>query len=241
MLVLGLLRLPHRVTCEARFVETRSPFTASPIYRNKRMEILSKMPTSNIKSAIGDFKKGKFVIVIDDRHRENEADLVLAAEKVTPEKINFMIKYARGLVCVPMLGKRLDELNLPLMTKVNTELHHCKFTVSVDYKKGTTTGISAFDRARTIKALIDKKTKPSGLAKPGHVFPLRCDEGGLRKRAGHTEAAVELCKLANLYPAAVICEIIGEDGRMAKMAEIQKMAKKYNLKIIKIGELKCKE
>ena len=195
------------------------------------------MQFSTIKAAIQYFKKGKFVIVIDDKHRENEADLVLAAKKVTPHKINFMIKYARGLVCVPMLGKRLDELDIPQMTKVNTELHHCKFTVSVDYKKGTTTGISAFDRARTIKALIDKKTKPNDLAKPGHIFPLRYDEGGLNKRAGHTEASIELCKLAGLYPAAVICEIIGEDGRMAKMPEIKRMAKKFNLKIIKIQEL----
>ena len=192
---------------------------------------------SLIKSAINDFKNGKFVIVVDDKHRENEADLVLAAEKVSPEKINFMIKYARGLVCVPMLGKRLDELKLPQMTKVNTEFHKCKFTVSVDYKYGTTTGISAFDRAKTIKALIDKKTKPSDLAKPGHVFPLRCDQNGFKKRHGHTEAAIELTKLANLYPAAVICEIIGEDGRMAKLPEIKKMSRKWKLKIIRIQEL----
>ena len=130
----------------------------------------------NIEEAIRDFKKGEFVIVIDDKHRENEADLVLPAEKASPEKINFMIKHARGLVCVPMLGKRLDELKLPLMTKTNTEFTKCAFTVSVDAKKGTTTGISAYDRAKTIKALIGKKTKPSDLAKPGHIFPLRCDE-----------------------------------------------------------------
>src|SRR3989344_820641 len=162
---------------------------------------------SLIKSAIGDFKKGKFVIVIDDKHRENEADLILAAEKVSPEKINFMIKNARGLVCVPMLGKRLDELKLEQMAKVNTEFHKCKFTVSVDYKYGTTTGISAFDRAKTIKALIGKKTKPSDLLRPGHIFPLRADEKGLSKRAGHTEASIEMCGLAKIYPAAVICEI----------------------------------
>jgi len=196
-----------------------------------------KMPFSNVKDAIKDFKKGKFVIVIDDEHRENEADLVLAAEKATPAKINFMIKYARGLVCVPMLGKRLKELKLPLMTKINTGFNKCSFTVSVDAKKGNTTGISAYDRARTIKALISKKTKPGDLAKPGHIFPLRCDEKGLTKRAGHTEAAIELCKLANLYPAAVICEIIGENGRMAKMAELKKFAKRHNLKIIRVRDL----
>ena len=136
---------------------------------------------SNIQDAIKEFKKGKFVIVVDGKHRENEADIVVAAEKVTPEKINFMIKNAKGLVCVPMLGKRLDELKIPLMTKVNTEYTKCAFTISVDAMKGTTTGISAFDRAKTIKALINKNTKPDDLAKPGHVFPLRCEEAGFKK------------------------------------------------------------
>ncbi len=195
------------------------------------------MSFSNIEGAIKDFRTGSFVIVIDDKHRENEADLALAAEKVTPQKINFMIKKARGLVCVPMLGKRLDELKLPLMTKINTEFTKCAFTVSVDSKKGTTTGISAFDRAKTIKTLIDKNTKPSDLARPGHIFPLRCDERGLKGRAGHTEAAIELCRLANLYPVAVICEIIAEDGRMAKMPYLRKFAKKYNLNIVRIRDL----
>ena len=195
------------------------------------------MPFSKIKSAINDFKKGKFVIVIDDKPRENEADLVLAAEKVTPQKINFMIKYARGLVCAPMLGKRLDELKLPLMTKVNTGFTKCAFTVSVDAKKATTTGISAFDRAKTIKALINKNTKTSDLAKPGHIFPLRCDNNGLKNRQGHTEAAIELTKLANLYPAAVICEIIGENGKMARAQELKRFAKKHDLKVIKINDL----
>ena len=192
---------------------------------------------SPIKSAIQDFKKGKFVIVIDDKHRENEADLVLAAEKATPEKINFMIKYARGLICVTMIGKRLDELKLPQMTKINTEFHKCKFTVSVDYKHGTTTGISAYDRAKTIKALISKKTKPDDLLRPGHIFPLKYDKRGLSKRGGHTETSIELCRLANLYPAAVICEIIGDNGKMAKMPELKTFAKKHKLKIIRIRDL----
>jgi len=192
---------------------------------------------SKIHDAVNDFKKGKFVIVIDDKHRENEADLVLAAENATPEKINFMIKNARGLVCVPMLGKQLDELRLPLMTKINTVFTKTAFTISVDSKKGTTTGISAYDRAKTIKALIGKNTKPSDLARPGHVFPLRCEENGLSKRAGHTEAAIELCKLASLYRAAVICEIIGENGKMAKMPELKRFAKKYNLRIVRIRDL----
>jgi len=195
------------------------------------------MKHSNFKDAVNDFKKGNFVIIVDEKRRENEGDLVLAAEKVTPEKINFMIKHARGLVCVPMLGKRLDELKLHPMADVNTELHECKFTVSVDCKKGTTTGISAFDRAGTIKALIGKKTKPDDLAKPGHIFPLRCDEGGLTKRAGHTEAAIELCRLAGMYPAAVICEIVGENGKMAKMGELKTMAKKWKMNILKINDL----
>src|SRR3989338_2044743 len=192
---------------------------------------------SDIKAAVQDFKKGKFVIVIDDKNRENEADLALAAEKVAPAKINFMIKNARGLVCIPMLGKRLDELRIPLMAKINTEFTKCAFTVSVDAKKGATTGISAFDRAKTIKALIGKKTKPSDLLRPGHIFPLRADEKGLSKRAGHTEASIEMCGLAKIYPAAVICEIIGENGRMAKMPELKQFARKNNLKIIRIRDL----
>src|SRR3989344_6299918 len=188
---------------------------------------------SNIKAAVQDFKKGRFVMVMDEKNRENEAVLVLAAEKVATAKINFMIKNARGLVCIPMLGKRLDELRIPLMAKINTEFTKCAFTVSVDAKKGATTGISAFDRARTIKALIGKKTKPSDLARPGHVFPLRYDERGLRKRPVHTEAAIEMCRLARIYPAAVICEIIGENGKMAKMLELKIFAKKHSLKIIR--------
>ncbi len=194
------------------------------------------MAPSKVLKAIKDFKKGKFVILVDDL-KENEADLVLAAEKVTPQKINFMIKNACGLICVPMLGKRLKQLKLPLMTKVNTEFSKCAFTISVDYKKGTTTGISAFDRANTIKALINKNTTPSDLARPGHVFPLMCDKNGIKKRYGHTESVIEMTKLANLYPAAVICEIIGQNGRMAKTPELNKMAKKYNLKIISINDL----
>ena len=147
---------------------TLNPITLKPILKKSK----NKMTISNIKSVIKDFKKGKFVIVVDDKSRENEADLVLAAEKVSPEKINFMIKNARGLVCIPMLGKRLDELKLKQMTNVNTEFHNCKFTVSVDYRHGTTTGISAFDRARTIKALTSNKTMPNDLLKPGHILLL---------------------------------------------------------------------
>jgi len=195
------------------------------------------MEFSQIEKVIDDFRKGKFVIVVDDKHRENEADLVLAAEKCTPQKINFMIKNARGLVCVPMLGERLDKLQLPLMTKINTEFTKCAFTISVDSKKVTTTGISAYDRSNTIKALISASTMPDDLARPGHTFPLRYNENGLNKRPGHTESAIELTKLAKLYPAAVICEIIGDNGRMARMNELKRMAKKHNLKIIRVRDL----
>ena len=195
------------------------------------------MALSNIEGAVNDFRKGNFLIVIDEKNRENEPDLILSAEKATPQKINFMIKNARGLVCVPMLGQRLDELKIPLMTMANTEFTKCAFTVPVDAKNGTTTGVSAFDRAKTIKALIDKKTKPNDFARPGHIFPLRADDGGLKKRAGHTEAAIELTRLANHYPAAVICEIIGDKGKMAKLSELKRFSARYGLRIIKIKEL----
>ena len=191
----------------------------------------------NIKEAVSDFKKGKFLIVIDDKNREDEGDLVLAASKATPEKVNFMIKQAGGLICVPMEGKRLDELEIPLMTKNNTEYTKCAFTIPVDCKKGTTTGISAFDRARTIQKLADKKSKANDFAKPGHIFPLRAEEKGLKKRKGHTEASIELCKLARAYPAAVICEIIGKNGRMARSNELRQFAKKHKIRIIAISDL----
>ena len=195
------------------------------------------MQISKIKGAVSDFKKGRFLIVIDGKDREDEADLGLAAEKATPEKINFMIKQAGGLICVPMSGKRLDELRIPLMTRNNTEYTKCAFTMPVDYKKGTTTGISAFDRAKTIKMLSDNKTKAGDFAKPGHVFPIRAEEKGLKKRKGHTEASIELCRLAKLNEAAVICEIIGKNGKMARMPEIKAFAKKHNIKIIMIRDL----
>jgi 3,4-dihydroxy 2-butanone 4-phosphate synthase / GTP cyclohydrolase II len=196
------------------------------------------MNFSKTSDAVRDFKRGKFVIVLDEKQRENEADLIIAAEKITPSKVNFMITQARGLVAVPMLGTRLDELKIPLMTENNSEFTGCAFTVSVDAKKGTTTGISAYDRAKTIRALIDKKTRPNDLARPGHIFPLRSDKKGLRARQGHTEASMELCRLANLYPAAVICEIIGKNGEMMKIAELKKFASRYNLRIIEIHQLK---
>jgi len=195
------------------------------------------MEFNTIEEAISDIKEGKAVVVVDDENRENEGDIVIAAEKATPELINFMIKYGRGLVCVPMEGKRLDELGINQMVTYNTDKKGTSFTVSVDAKEGTTTGISAHDRAKTIKALIDPDTKPNDLTRPGHIFPLRAIEGSVLRRAGHTEAAVELAKMAGLYPAGVICEIMNEDGTMARVPELMRFVKEHGLKIITIKDL----
>ncbi|MBI2208781.1 3,4-dihydroxy-2-butanone-4-phosphate synthase [Candidatus Woesearchaeota archaeon] len=195
------------------------------------------MVFSKIEEAISDIKRGKFVIVIDDEDRENEGDLVLAAEKASAHKINYMITHARGLVCMPIVRERLEQLKIPPMVNHN-EINRCMFTVSVDYKNGTTTGISPADRAATIKALVDSKTKPEDFIRPGHLFPLIYREGGVLARQGHTEASVDLAKLAALYPAAVICEIINEDGTMAKMPDLIEFSKKHNgMKIVKISDL----
>src|SRR3990167_9543708 len=201
------------------------------------------MVFSKIEDAINDIKRGKFVIVVDDESRENEGDLVLAAEKATANKINYMITHARGLVCMPIIKGRLDQLKIPPMIEHNelnnNGVHHrCMFAVSVDYKKGTTTGISPADRAATIKALIDKNSKPEDFAMPGHLFPLMYREGGVLAREGHTEASVDLARLAGLYPAAVICEIINEDGSMAKLPDLIKFSKKHDgMKIVSIKDL----
>lgn len=195
------------------------------------------MKFTSIPKAIKDIKKGKMVIVVDDPSRENEGDLVLAAEKITPQAINFMAKYARGLICLPIIGERLNELKITPMVVNNTDFKETAFTVSVNAKKGITTGISAQDRATTIKTILDPETKPDDLSRPGHVFPLRYKEGGVLVRAGHTEAAVDLAKLAGLYPAGVICEIMHEDGTMARLPELFKFAKKYKFKIITIADL----
>ena len=195
------------------------------------------MMFSKIEEAINDIKRGKFVIVVDDESRENEGDLVLAAEKVTAERINYMIKNARGLVCMPIVKERLEKLGIPPMVNHN-EINRCMFSISVDYKNGTTTGISPSDRAETIKALIDNKTNNEHLIMPGHLFPLIYKEGGVLVREGHTEASVDLAKLAGLYPAAVICEIINEDGNMAKLTDLEEFSKKHNnMKLISIADL----
>ncbi len=195
------------------------------------------MVFSKIEDAVNDIKRGKFIIVVDDENRENEGDLVLAAEKVTAHKINYMIKHARGLVCMPIIKERMQQLNIPLMINHN-EINRCKFTMSVDCKNGTTTGISPADRAATILALINNKSKPEDFAMPGHMFPLIYHEGGVLAREGHTEASVDLSKLAGLYPAAIICEIMNDDGSMAKLQDLVEFSKKHNdMKIINIKDL----
>lgn len=195
------------------------------------------MVLSSIEEAIKDIKDGKFVIIVDDEDRENEGDLAIAAEKVSTEAVNFMVKHARGLVCLPIKGERLDELEIPMMVSHNTSRYETAFTVSIEAKHGVTTGISAKDRAETIKAVINPETKASDIARPGHIFPLRAKEGGVLVRAGHTEAIVDLAKLAGLYPAGVICEVMSEDGSMAKLPELKELADKFGIKIVSIADL----
>jgi 3,4-dihydroxy 2-butanone 4-phosphate synthase/GTP cyclohydrolase II len=191
---------------------------------------------NTIEEAIEDIKAGKMIIVVDDEDRENEGDLLMAAEKVTQEDINFMAKYGRGLICMPVVKERLKELNLQLMVSENTESHQTAFTVSVDAKE-TTTGISAIERAETIQKFLDPNAVAEDFKRPGHVFPLEAKKGGVLKRAGHTEAAVDLAVLAGLYPAGVICEIMSGDGSMARVPELMGYAKEHNLKIVTIADL----
>ena len=195
------------------------------------------MALATISEAIEDIRAGKFLIIVDDEDRENEGDLVMAAEKVTPEAINFMAKHARGLICLPIIGQRLDELGIPIMVGDNTSKHGTAFTVSIEAKQKVTTGISAHDRAATIKAVLDPSTRPEDLARPGHTFPLRAKEGGVLVRAGHTEAAIDLARLAGLYPAGVICEIMSEDGTMARLPELEPMGEQFGIKIVTVADL----
>jgi 3,4-dihydroxy 2-butanone 4-phosphate synthase/GTP cyclohydrolase II len=193
---------------------------------------------NSIESAIEDIKQGKLVIVVDDEDRENEGDFITAAHNVTPEIINFMSKEGRGLICVPMNEERADELKLDLMVTNNTALHETPFTVSVDLiGHGCTTGISAHDRAKTVQALIDPETKPEDLGRPGHIFPLRAKKGGVLRRTGHTEATIDLARLAGFEPVGVLVEIMNEDGTMARLPQLKKIADKFNLKIISIKDL----
>ena len=195
------------------------------------------MGLSSIPGVIEDIKAGKLVIIVDDEDRENEGDLALAAEKVTTEAINFMAKHARGLICLPTTGERLDELRIPLMVGENTSKFSTAFTVSIEAKHRVSTGISAADRAETIKAVINPKTKAEDIARPGHMFPLRAKDGGVLARAGHTEAIVDLAKLSGLYPAGVICEVMNEDGSMARLPQLEVMAEKYEIKIVTVADL----
>jgi len=195
------------------------------------------MALATIPEAIEDIGAGRFLIIVDDEDRENEGDLVIAAEKITPEAVNFMAKHGRGLICLPIIGQRLDELRIPIMVRENTSKHGTAFTVSIEAKQKVTTGISAHDRAVTIKAVLDSATKPEDLACPGHTFPLRAREGGVLVRAGHTEAAVDLARLAGLYPAGVICEIMSEDGTMACLPELETMGEKFGIKIVSVADL----
>lgn len=194
------------------------------------------MVFNSIDEALEAINKGQMIVVVDDEDRENEGDLIMAAAKVTPEAVNFMIRHARGLVCAPLTARRVCELDLPQMVTQNTDTHCTAFTVSVD-AGSCSTGISAFERAKTIKALIDPETKPSDLKRPGHVFPLEAMDGGVLRRAGHTEASVDLATLAGLEPAGVICEIINEDGSMARLPQLIKFCKEFNLKLISIADL----
>lgn len=194
------------------------------------------MKFNTIDEAIRDIKAGKMIVVVDDEDRENEGDLVMAAEKADAAAINFMATYGRGLICVPMNSVRLDELNLDAMVQHNTDTHETAFTVSVDWKN-TTTGISAHERAETVKALLSADTDPLDLRRPGHIFPLRAKKGGVLRRAGHTEAAVDFARLAGLYPAGVICEIMNEDGTMARVPELMHFVQEHNLTIVTIADL----
>jgi 3,4-dihydroxy 2-butanone 4-phosphate synthase/GTP cyclohydrolase II len=197
----------------------------------------TKTPFSRIEDAIDAIRAGRIVIVIDDEDRENEGDLTVAAERITPEHINFMARYGRGLICMPMTGERLDELEVPLMVDKNTAAYGTAFCVPIEAKEGTTTGISAGDRAATVRAAIDPRTKPSDLARPGHMFPLRARQGGVLVRAGQTEAAVDLARIGGLYPAGVICEIMNDDGTMARVPELTRFARRHKLPLITIADL----
>ena len=198
---------------------------------------MEEIRLNTIDEAIADFREGNFVIVVDDEDRENEGDFIIAAEKITPEKVNFMMTHGRGVLCAPITEERCAELELDMQVTANTSIYETPFTVTVDLLEGCTTGVSMHDRAATIRALADPKTKPADLGRPGHVNPLRARSRGVLRRAGHTEASVDLAKLAGLYPAAALIEIINEDGTMARLPQLVEVAKRFGLKIISIKDL----
>src|SRR5882757_807583 len=195
------------------------------------------MPFTDIENAIAAIARGEIVIVVDDADRENEGDLIMAAEAMTPETMAFMIRHTSGVICMPVEGHRLDELRIPLMVAENTESQRTAFTVSVDAKHGTTTGISAADRCATVHAILDDATRPEDLARPGHIFPLRYREGGVLKRAGHTEAAVDLARLAGMQPAGVLAEVVNDDGTMQRRPELEAFAQEHGLVLVTIADL----
>ena len=196
-----------------------------------------ELKTAAVEEALEAVRAGRMIIIVDDEDRENEGDLMVAAEKTTPEIVNFMARYGRGLICLPLTEERLDELQLPLMVSENTARFQTAFTVSIDAKAGVTTGISAADRARTVLAAVDPATKPEDLARPGHVFPLQAQEGGVLSRAGQTEAAVDLARIAGLAPAGVICEVMNEDGSMARMPQLGEVSRRFDIPILTIADL----
>ena len=200
-------------------------------------EALRAKGLATVEEAIEEYRNGRFVIIIDDEDRENEGDLTIPAQFCTPEAVNFMARYGRGLVCVPMTAERLEQLHIPMMVNHNDSHFGTPFTVGVEARYGVTTGISAADRARTAQVLIDPKTRPNDLVMPGHIFPLRAREGGVLVRAGQTEATVDLCKLAGLYPAGVLCEIMNDDGTMSRLPQLKRFGKKHSLKIISVTQL----
>src|SRR3982750_2650329 len=195
------------------------------------------MPFASIEEAAADIRAGRLVIIVDDESRENEGDLACAPERVTPEIINFMASHARGLICMPLTEERCDELHLTMQVNDNTSFFGTAFTVSVEARKGVTTGISAADRATTILTAVDPQTRPQDLARPGHIFPLRAKKGGVLVRPGQTEASVDLARIADLYPAGVICEIMNEDGTMARLPELEKFAAAHDMKMIRVADL----
>ncbi len=198
---------------------------------------MKKTKTATVEQAIKAVKAGKLIIIVDDEERENEGDLMIAAEKATPEIVNFMTKHGRGLICMPLPKERLKELHLPLMVSDNTAPYQTAFTVSIDAREGVTTGISAHDRAQTISVAMDSKTQPSDLTRPGHIFPLEAREGGVLERAGQTEASVDIARLAGLKPAGVICEIMDEDGTMARMPQLEEISRTHDIPILTIADL----
>jgi 3,4-dihydroxy 2-butanone 4-phosphate synthase/GTP cyclohydrolase II len=193
--------------------------------------------TVPVETALEAVRDGRMIIIIDDEDRENEGDLMVAAEKVTPEIVNFMARHGRGLICLPLTRERLEELQLPLMVNENTARFQTAFTVSIDAREGVTTGISAHDRARTVLAAVDPATRPEGLARPGHIFPLQAKEGGVLARAGQTEAAVDLARMAGLRPAGVICEVMNDDGSMARLPQLEEVSRRFDIPIMTVADL----